>query len=85
MTSLLINSIYLLPRRRKEHPAIESIRLAECDECLLTGQMLKGDGSIDQASVKKDPPSERLSEEPIGQGHFDKAVRERNCVAPWEG
>ena len=31
VTSLLINSIYLLPRRRKVHPKIESMGLTECD------------------------------------------------------
>jgi len=31
VTSLLICSIYLLPRRRKEHPKIESMGLTECD------------------------------------------------------
>ena len=85
VTSLLINSIYLLPRRRKEHPTIESMGLTECDECRLTGQMLKGSGSIDQAPVKKYPPTERPSQAPIGKRHINKATRERNSVAPWEG
>ena len=61
VTSLLVDSIYLLPRRRKEHPSIESMGSTECNQCPLTGQMLKGSGSIDQASVEKYPPAERLS------------------------
>src|SRR6185436_19741912 len=31
VTSLLISSIYLRPRRRKEHPKIESMGLTDCD------------------------------------------------------
>jgi len=45
--------------------------LTECDECPLTGQMLKGNGSVDQASVKKYPPTERLGQETIGKSHIN--------------
>ena len=71
VTSLLISSIYLLPRRRKEHATIESMGLTERDYCPLTGEMLKGNGSVDQASVKKYPPTERQSQEPIGKSHIN--------------
>jgi hypothetical protein len=84
VASLLVSSIYLLPGRCKEHPKIEPMALTKCDQCLLTGQMLKGNGSIDQASVKKYPPTERLGQETIGKSHIDQAPRERNSVAPWE-
>jgi hypothetical protein len=59
VTPLLIGSIYLRPRRRKEDPTIEPMGLTERDQCRLAGQMLKGNGSVDQASVKKYPPAER--------------------------
>src|SRR5262249_8172724 len=67
MPSFLVQRVDFRPWRRKEYAFVVAIDPAEALDNRLSRQLLKPGGSINQASVEKDPARERVSVGPIGE------------------
>jgi hypothetical protein len=66
----------------KKYPMMITVRLPEGRQCRLTCSVLKGSGSIDQASVKENPAESAAGCVAVGKGERDGQPSEGGPIDP---
>src|SRR5215469_12000675 len=84
MPSSLVWHVDFRPRRRQEHAFVVAVGRAEALYDWLSGQMLKRDGSINEASIEKDPARGGVSDSPVSERHLYRAPGKSDRIRPWQ-